>query len=190
MAHISRRQLLTSAAAALCTPFAAHAGSQRKTYLRAWKAQTRKLIIYKGFGTALAVRVTWLSDGFRPVLADERNRLIGDADAGDDTFRDRMRTDGRQYHEFIIGADSGEPERPKFGNTDARWNLQLTAAGQSHGLVEVEHIRRPTPVHRGLYPQLNIWSELWIARFERGESNSPLSLAVGSGLGNGIVRWP
>ena len=185
---LTRRQLLI-AAAATALPAAANADPARRSYLRAWRNVTRKLVVYQGFGTALHARITYLSPAFRQVLADERHRLLGHADASDAVFRARMRDDGSAFHEFVIGADSGEDQDPKFGNTDARWNLRLTTPSGDLPLLHVEHIRRPTPVHQGLYPQLNIWSELWIARFEGGAAPS-MSLNVGSGLGNGEVNWP
>jgi len=188
MLRPSRRALLVAGAATLM-PKVAAAGPERRAYLRAWRDATRKLVIYRGFGTALHARITWLSPAFRDALADERHRLMGEADTADETFRTRMTEHGASYTELVIGADSGEEQDPRFGNDDARWNLRLVADGTERSLAQVEHIRRPTPVHQGLYPQLNIWSELWIVRFDGGPARA-ISLKVGSGLGNGEVSWP
>ena len=185
---LSRRTLLIAAAGSTL-PAVAQAGAERRAYLRAWRDVTRKLVIYRGFGTALHARITWLSTDFRAALANERHRLLGGADASDAVFRERMQQDGTAYTEFVIGADTGEERAPRFGNNDARWNLNLVTDAGERALVDVEHIRQPTPVHQGLYPQLNQWTSLWIARFD-GTSNGNVTLKIGSGLGYGEVRWP
>lgn len=188
-ADLTRRALLVGLSSAALAP-PALAANPRRAYRKAWKAQTRKLVVYKEFGTALLLRATLLEPGFRAALADERHRLLGSADTGDALFRARMLEHGSAYHEVVFAADSGEERDPLFGNNDARWNLRLRVDGTEAPLVTVERVRRPTPVHQGLYLQLDIWSELWIARFERVKANpSEVILAVGSGLGNGEVRW-
>ncbi len=188
MSALTRRGVLAGVASLAVCPTAQAGPAQR--YRRAWKQNTRKLVVYREFGTALFLRATLLEPEFRAALADERHRLLGEADAGDAAFRAQMADDGAAYHEVVFAADSGHDEDPRFGNNDARWNLRLVVDGTDAPLVAVEHIRRPTPVHRGLYPQLDRWSELWIARFERvAPRPADVLLALGSGYGNGEVRW-
>ncbi|NCG18463.1 MAG: hypothetical protein GWP91_05565 [Rhodobacterales bacterium] len=151
---------------------------------------TKKLVIYRGFGTALHLRATLLTPSFRELLANERHRLLGSADAGDAAFRASMKEDGTNYHEIVFAADSSEPNAKRFGNAEDRWNLKLNVGNQPVTLLQVEEIKRPTTVHQALYPQLNIWSDLWIARFERDSAQpGAVTLSVGSGYGNGEVRW-
>ena len=138
----------------------------------------------------MLVRATLLEPEFRQFLADERHRLVGDADTGDAAFRARMDQDGEAYHECVLGADWGLEGRPRFGDGDDRWNLRLEADGTDAPLEAVEHIRRPTPVHQGLYPQLDLWNQLWIARFTRVSKRPKIvRLHVGSGYGNGTLEW-
>ncbi len=185
----SRRAVALGLAAAAVVP-AARAQQPGRAYRRAWRQATRKLVIYRGFGTALLLRATLLEPPFRALLADERHRLLGAADTGDAAFRERMARDGAAYHEVVIAADSGEEQDPRFGLDDGRWHLRMEVDGREAPLVQVERVRRPSPVHRALYPQLDIWSELWIARFAR-QSDHParIVLHVGSGYGHGAVTW-
>lgn len=186
---LTRRAVL-SGMASVALAGRAHAGRPARQYYREWRRNTRKLVVYREFGTALILRATLLEPAFRAILAEERHRLLGEADAGDAAFRERMQTDGDAFHEVVFAADSGENDDPKFGQSDAKWNLRLAVDGRDAPLVTVEHIRRPTPVHRALYLQLDIWNELWIARFERvSEQPDDVRLALGSGFGNGEVRW-
>lgn len=191
MTVLDRRSFLLAGCAAMLVSTTAEAASpERRRYLRAWRDATRKLVVYRGFGTALFVRVTLLEPPFRALVADERHRLIGPADDGDAAFRARMAEDGAAWHEVVFAAHTGEEDDPRFGNDDSRWNLRLDVDGAEAPLVTVEHIRRPTPVHEGLYPQLDVWSELWMARFQRlTDRPGKVELRMGSGLGNGDVRW-
>ena len=187
---MNRRALLTGLTALIAVPSSAYAARPGSEYLRAHRKMTKKLVIYRGFGTALYLRATLLTPSFRELLATERHRLLGNADAGDAAFRASMKEDGAAYHEIVFAADSSEPNARRFGNAEDRWNLQLNVGNQPATLVQVEQVRRPTSIHQALYPQLNIWSDLWIARFERNSTQpGAVSLSVGSGYGNGEVRW-
>lgn len=189
MSPPTRRSLLVGLAAVALAP-RAEAAAPGRGYRRAWRQVTRKLVIYREFGTALLLRATLLEPAFRELVAAERHRLLGEADASDSEFRARMKEDGAAFHEIVFAADSGNDDDPEFGNNDARWNLRLRVDGKEATLVAVEQIRRPTPVHQALYPQLDIWSELWMARFERvSERPTEVVLSFGSGYGNGEVRW-
>lgn len=187
---LSRRQLALGAASVLLVGPRAHAADPGRAYHRTWRSWTDKLVVYRNFGTVMLVRATLLEPEFRNALADERHRLLGEADTGDEVFRDQMQRDGTEFHEFVLGADWGLNGRPRFGEGDDRWNLRLEVDGTPAPLHRAEHIRRPTPVHEALYPQLDQWNQLWIARFTR-VSNRPkkVQLHVGSGYGNGTLEW-
>jgi hypothetical protein len=164
--------------------------SQQRTYDRQLDAHTQKLVIYDGFATALIMRGTYLSAEFRDLMADERERLIQPADADRIEFARRMDDDGSAYHEIVFSADSALEEADQFGTSDDGWILRLMADGQEETLVTSYRVRRPSPLHQNLYSHLNIWSELWIVRFARTvESPDEVILHVGSGYGNGTLRW-
>jgi len=64
------------------------------------------------------------------------------------------------------------------------------AKGEHEKVVSIERIRRPTPLHRGLFAHLNVWSELWRARFEKTvDSPDYVVLHVGSEYVNGDLEW-
>ena len=54
----------------------------------------------------------------------------------------------------------------------------------------VDRIRNPSPLHEALYVQNNIWSDLWIARFDRSVTGPRrVELQIGGGFGNGTCTW-
>jgi hypothetical protein len=186
---LSRRLFLAGTAAGIATP--AWARTARKVFLDVHEEWTREVRIYNGFFTALLARGTWLSPEFRVALAEERRRVFDPTPEDHQAFVSRMQSEGAQYHEVVIGADSPYREANQFGaQGDDRWNLRLEADGRVLPCVEVVHVRRPTPLQRHLYPQVNIWSELWLARFENQVTNPvDLRLHVGGGYGNGEMAW-
>lgn len=166
------------------------AASPRKTYLKSLEAQTRKLVIYDGFATSLIMRATLLTPAFRDQLAAERRRLGSVSDADHAAFVARNQGDNAKFHEIVFSADSSRPQGKKFGNGDAGWNLRLLVDGVEAPHHETHMIRRPTPMHQGLYTHITLWSDLYITRFERvAEDPREVVLSVGSGFGNGDVTW-
>lgn len=166
------------------------AAKPRKAYEAVYDAHTRHLVVYRGFETALNLRGTLLDGPMRDALTAERKRLLNPSDANHAEFDGRMDRDGAAWHEVVFSADIPVDDLGTFGDTDATWNLRLIADGTEEKLVQVERIRRPSPLHRGLYPHLNLWSELYIARFERTvDAPRSVALLVGSGFGNGRVDW-
>ncbi len=166
------------------------AATPRKLYERAFAESTRELIIYRGFQTALIMRGTLLTPTFRATLAEERKRLANPEPDDHQEFVARMSRDAAAWHEVVFSAGSSLPEGRKFGDDDAGWKLTLTADGTREALVEAYKVRRPTPLHMELYVHMNMWSDLWIARFERTVvSPSRVVLKVGSGYGNGELVW-
>jgi hypothetical protein len=163
---------------------------ERRAYLAEYRAWTRELFVHESFSTALILRGTLLEPGFRDAASAERQRLLGASDADAAAFRERMTSDGEAYHEVVFSADTAMPGRLRFGPGDDRWNVRLLADGVEEPLVTVYFVRTPTPLHQGLYPHKNIWSELFIARFHRSvERPDRVELTVGSGYGNGSLVW-
>ncbi len=187
---VSRRSLLAGAAAAMVGA-PALARNPRKTYLDAHEEWTREVRLYSGFFTALIARGTLLSPTFRAALAEERRRVYEPTAEDHAAFVTRMTEEGARYQEIVLGADSPFEEANRFGaQGDDRWNLRLEADGIVLPCVEVVHVRQPTPLQRQLYPQVNIWSELWLARFEnQGPNPVNLQLHVGGGYGSAEMTW-
>lgn len=175
---------------ALLLVVVAGCATPRGLFLRAAEHQTRLMRVYDGFSTTLILRGTLLTSEYRATMAEERRRLL-DASAEDHAgFVERMAQDDADYLEVVFSADSPQPEGDRFGDSDDGWILRLEADGVDQPLVTAYRVRRPTPLHRALYPHLNIWSELWIARFERTVADpEEVVLKVGSGYGHGELTW-
>jgi len=176
----------------LCVLFVAGcaASKARNAYLRSLDDQTDKLLVYRGVGTALRLRGTYLSPGFREVLSEERRRLVGPTEQDHQAFVERMTSDATAYHDVVFTAESDIQSRVAFGEADGLWRIRLVADGVAEKLISVHHVRRPTPLHEELYAHKNLWNELWIARFERTVTNpEEIRFHVGSGYGNNELVW-
>ena len=185
---MNRRALLLGALAAPAAAWGAP--SPRRAYLRAHRQWTRELVLYWEGSTALLLRATLLEPAFRAILAEERRRLTGADDADHAAFLERMRADGERFVEVVFAADSAFPEAERFGAGDDRWSLRCAADGAAQPLSAVDRIRRPSPLHQALYAQHNLWSDLWIARFDRSVvSPRRVDLDVGGGFGHGTCTW-
>ncbi|MFK7931312.1 MAG: hypothetical protein AB8H79_24225 [Myxococcota bacterium] len=166
------------------------AAGPRRTYEKELRTWTDELKIYRGFDTALIMRATYLDGPMRASLAQERRRLMNPTPEDHAEFVTRMQTDGAAYHDVVFSAQTPLPAATTFGEADSGWVVWLEADGTREKLVSIERIRKPSPLHRELYAHLNVWSELWIARFEKTVSTpNTVVLHVGSGYGNGDLEW-
>jgi hypothetical protein len=184
-----RRAVLLTALVALVLSTAA--GPGRRVYHQAWQADTRELRLYHGFGTALLLSGTLLTPDFRKDLAVERARLLDSPAADVAAFAQQMTTDGAAWHEVVFAAESPMQDEPlQFGTTDEDWQVRLTADGTPEKLVAVQQVDHPSALHAALYPQLDRWSTLWIARFERSVADpDTVVFEVASGYGHGQLVW-
>lgn len=183
-------QRLLVAALLACAVLSVAAKSTRRAYVKIHDAHTEHLVVYYGFATALNLRGTLLTAKMRAAMKAERTRLMNPTVDNAADYAARMDRDLAGYHEVVFSADSGIDNADRFGTTDGQWNVRLAADGVEQPLVALEPIRRPTPVHHALFPHLNKWSDLWIARFERvTDRPAELQFLVGSGYGNGSVTF-
>lgn len=182
---MNRRQLLVCGLALGLT-----GAAPRRTYERAHRAQTRKLVLYFEGSTALLLRATLLTPEFREVLATERKRLVDPTAANHAEYVARMAADAAAFHEVVFAADSAIDNADRFGPADDAWQLRLSADGTDEPVVAVSRVANPTPLHSALYTQVDKWGELWIARFERTVATPRrVVLHTGSGYGHGEVVW-
>lgn len=164
--------------------------SPRRAYEKELRSWTDELKVYRGFQTALILRATYLSAEMRGTLAAERQRLVNPTPEDHQAFTARMQSDNTAFHDVVFSASTPLAAAQRFGEADTGWVIWLEADGTREKLLSVEHIRRPSPLHRELYAHLNLWSELWIARFEKTVADpDEVVLHVGSGYGNGDVAW-
>jgi len=164
--------------------------SPRRAYLKDLDRWTDELKIYKGFQTALILRATYLSAPMRTHLARERQRLVNPMPEDHQAFLERMKADNAEYHDVVFSAQTPLPAARRFGEADTGWVIWLEADGTREELVSVEWIRKPSALHRELYAHMNLWSELWIARFDKTvDDPDQVVLHIGSGYGHGDVSW-
>lgn len=162
----------------------------RRQYLKVLHKNTHRTLIYHHLATALNGNVTLLTPAMRNALAGERTRLLRPRAEDVERFQARMDADASNYHEVVLSIDSAMPGGEQFGPGDAHWNLRLLVDGTEAELVAVEHVRRPTPLHRSLYAYHDQWSELWIGRFEQvSPSPREVELIISGGYGNDTVTW-
>ncbi len=178
-------------AALLALTLVSCAKSPRALYEATLDDQTELVVVNKHLGTALRMRATYLSDTFRAQMAAERKRLIDATDEDDASFVRRMQDDASAYHEVVLTVETDLVDQEvTLGTTDDGWKLRLVADGVEQPLVTVYKVAEPNPLHHGLYAYLNLWNELWIARFQKvTTSPTELVLKVGSGFGHGEVHW-
>lgn len=178
-------------AAVLALTLVGCAKSPRALYEDVLDTQTELVVVNRNLGTALRMRGTYLSDTFRMQMAAERKRLIDATDEDDASFIRRMKDDASAYHEVVLTVETDLVDQEvMLGTTDDGWKLRLLADGVEQPLVTVYKVREPNPLHHGLYAYLNLWNELWIARFQKvTTSPTELVLKVGSGFGHGEVHW-
>lgn len=178
-----------SAALLLASVLFLTAATPTRTYKRALKEHTEELVVYQGFETALILRATLLTPGFRETYAQERKALTGTTAEEHADYLRRSREDALAYHEVVFSADS-PMGLERFGTDESGWTLRLEADGKPQALVTVFEVNKPTSVQQALFTHLNIWSNLWVARFARTvDAPSQVSLHIGSGFGNGTLTW-
>lgn len=166
------------------------AASPRREYERNVHQATEEIKVYRGFDTALILRGTLLDPPMRAAMAAERKRLVNPSPQDHQAFVERMKGDEKAYFDVVFSASSPLPAADTFGESDAGWVVWLEADGEQQELVSIEQVRRPSGLHRQLYTHLNVWSDLWIARFERTVANPDhVVMHVGSGYGNGDLHW-
>lgn len=162
------------------------AKTPRALYLDELDDNTEMMVVSHNLGTALRLRATYMSNGFRETLASERQRLLDPTDEDQAAFIARMNDDGSVYHDVVFTAETGMPDhRVVFGDNDDTWRVRLEADGTVEQLVTVYRVRRPSALHEQLYAHKNKFNELWIARFARSVATpQEIVFHVGSGFGH------
>jgi len=175
----------------LCTAMAwGGCKGPRVDYEKALWASTEHLHVTWRMGTALDLRATYLSSGFRARMLDEQKRLLGPV--GDhEAAATRSAQDDAAYHEIVFSAASGlYDDRLAFGDEDG-WQIGLVDdQGVAQPLVTVFRLKKASALDRELFAHDTVWSELWVARFAKKTAvPEELVFHVGSGYGHGSARF-
>ncbi len=131
--------------------------------------------------TALNARITWVDDAFAKAMTQERDRLL----SSDTPWQ--ARPPGTV--QIVFTADSRLDHDLNFtGNED--WIVSAWGDGAPLPLVDCVPVDKPDPLQRALFPQIDRWADLWIARFETSTTPASLRVTIASGLGAVEASWP
>lgn len=95
-------------------------------------------------------------------------------------------------HWVVVFAANAPP--PRYADTfalddSADWQIHLEADGRRLAPVDLERVWEPTADQDLLYLQLDRWSKLWRARFERPSDADRVDLLVVGPYGHGKMTW-
>ena len=90
---------------------------------------------------------------------------------------------------MVFAADDPSGREAFTFEDEGAWSLHLYADGALMQGLSVEQLDEDDPDLALLYPELNRWSSIWEARFERGGDARRLSLDVASARGQGAITW-
>jgi|GEM_PF-2310977 len=161
------------------------------SYVHTHDAWTRQLRLYRQLQTRLVLRATWLGPEERRAGAQE---LAWRADLSPEEYQalDQAAVrDAAASHELAIASMRIDPaDRDLGGDPDSPWRLRLDIDGTPCPLLSITRVDQPTAVQRLLYPQLNAWADLWLARFDPAcGSTGTATLTVSGAYGAGQVQW-
>ncbi len=85
-----------------------------------------------------------------------------------EAFVARAEAEGAEKWEVVFAAMRAHDDARDFGiGEDDPWRVRLLVNGTACTPVAVERIDEPTAAQRVLYPQVNTWSDLWRAWFQK-----------------------
>jgi len=103
---------------------------------------------------------------------------------------ERAREQAAAEHVVVFAAYSPRDTAHAFAvDNSGDWQVQLSVDGAPQAPLSLEKIRRPDADLHALYPQLDRWSDLWVARFERGDEAGEVALTIAGVHGRGVLRW-
>lgn len=154
-------------------------------------AATRDLQLIVNLETRLMMHATLVDEQLAQAQALEISRARLEAPAVWQARADAAQREAAAAWTVVFSADVPRaPADESFAPDDtAAWTLHLFADGHEVPAISVEQIDDPQPEHVLLYPQLNRWSSLWIARFARDGDARELRLQVGGPKGQGELAW-
>ncbi|MCK6514701.1 hypothetical protein L6R46_06570 [Myxococcota bacterium] len=150
---------------------------------RAWREATKELRLYDRLETRLILRATLHTDEY----VRAQDALLGLLQS---TSPWEPWGDSPEW-QVVFAAYVPPPSRADDFDFEpgATWTFQLLADGQPLGPVSLASYRERSELQVLLYPQLNRWSRVYDARFDRFGQPSTLTMVVSGALGQGELRW-
>ena len=152
---------------------------------------TRELHIVRQFETQVIVKATLIT----PDLAQAQALTISRSRFEDEaTYAARLQTAQQQADEEWVVVFAANAPPPRYADSfalddSADWQLHLEADGRRVEPLELERVWEPSADESILYPQLDRWSKLWRARFEKPADADEVDLLVVGPYGNGKITW-
>jgi hypothetical protein len=150
---------------------------------RAWREATKELRLYDRLETRLILRATLHTDDY----VRAQDALLGLLQS----TRPWEPPGELPEWQVVFAAYVPPPSRADDFDVEpgATWTVQLLADGQPLGPVSLASYRERSELQILLYPQLNRWSRVYDARFDRSGQPSTLTMVVSGALGQGELRW-
>ncbi len=152
---------------------------------------TRELHIVRQFETQVIVKATLLT----PELAHAQALTISRLRFEDEgTYGARLAAAQTQANSEWVVVFAANAPPPRYADTfalddSADWQLHLEADGRRVEPIELERVWEPTADETMIYTQLDRWSKLWRARFEKPADANEVDLLVVGPYGNGKITW-
>ena len=153
---------------------------------------TRELHLHKQFETQVVVKATLLTEELARAQALTVSRARFEDPASYAERRDAAIAES-EAHWVVVFTGNAPP--PRYADTfalddSADWQIHLEADGRRVDPVDLERIWEPTADQELLYLQLDRWSKLWVARFEKPSAADRVDLLVVGPYGHGKMSWP
>lgn len=152
---------------------------------------TRELHLHKQFETQVVVKATLVTQDLAEAQALTVSRARFE-DAAQFDARRELAVQEAGAHWVVVFAANAPP--PRYADTfalddSADWQIHLEADGRRVDPVDLERVWEPTADQELLYLQLDRWSKLWKARFERPSDADRVDLLVVGPYGHGKMTW-
>lgn len=148
------------------TPLTAESKSAYEKSLKKW-TRDAQVYTWDNFETRLVWHATYLSSDFRAARRERLNDLY--EWSGEELSR-KVREDAEDEGKndvFLLVVYAGSSKWPEVGKDDGQWRIRLEPEGRAP--VESVGLERlpVTAVDRVLYPFIDKWSKVYLARFPK-----------------------
>ncbi|HJN74999.1 MAG TPA: hypothetical protein QGF58_13810 [Myxococcota bacterium] len=152
---------------------------------------TRELYLTRQFETQVVVKATLVTEDLAQAQALTISRARFEDSEAHETRRVAAIQEARAHWVVVFAANAPPPRyADSFALDDsADWQIHLEADGRRVEPVDLERIWEPSADQDLLYLQLDRWSKLWRARFERPSDADRVDLLVVGPYGHGKMTW-
>lgn len=173
-----------------CAPLPPPQGlPQADNYATAHAEATVELRIVQHFETRLLMRATLIDEDVARAQALALAHAHRDNASAYDARLIEITENARASWGVVFAADDPAGREAFSLDEEQGWSLHLYEDGAPLEGLSLEKLDEDDTDLALLYPQLNRWSTLWEARFERRGDGRQLTLDVASARGQGAITW-